>query len=80
MQIRGAEETDEPVTQVLALLSLENGLFLAAIALTYGMPLVIELGVFFDLLVGSLLMAVFVGRISDSFETINVDRLRSLRG
>ncbi|HMC60257.1 MAG TPA: hypothetical protein VKJ01_13790, partial [Candidatus Solibacter sp.] len=33
------------LTQVLALLSLENGLFLAAISLTYGMPLVVELGV-----------------------------------
>ena len=39
------------LTQVLALLSLENGLFLAAISLTYGMPLIVELGVFFDVLV-----------------------------
>jgi len=39
------------LTQVLALLSLENGLFLAAISLTYGMPLIVELGILFDVLV-----------------------------
>ena len=33
------------LTQVLALLTLENGVFLAAICLTYGMPLIVELGV-----------------------------------
>ena len=46
------------ISQVLALLSLENGLFLAAISLTYGMPVVVEAGLFFEVLVGS--VGVFV--------------------
>ena len=45
------------LTQVLALLSLENGLFLAAISLTYGMPLIVEFGVLFDVLVAVMVSA-----------------------
>lgn len=68
------------LTQVLALLSLENGLFLAAISLTYGMPLVVELGVFFDVLVAVLVLGILVYRIRESFESMDVSRLRRLRG
>jgi hydrogenase-4 component E len=46
--------------QVLALLSLENGLFLAAISLTYGMPLIVELGVLFDVLVSVIMLEILV--------------------
>ncbi len=53
------------LTQVLALLSLENGLFLAAISLTYGMPLIVELGVFFDVLVAVLVLGILVYRIRE---------------
>jgi hydrogenase-4 component E len=68
------------LTQVLALLSLENGLFLAAISLTYGMPLIVELGVFFDVLVAAMVLGILVYRIRESFESIDVSRLRRLRG
>jgi hydrogenase-4 component E len=68
------------LTQVLALLSLENGLFLAAISLTYGMPLIVELGVFFDVLVAVLVLGILVFRIRESFESMDVSKLRRLRG
>jgi hydrogenase-4 component E len=68
------------ITQVLALLSLENGLFLAAIALTYGMPLVVELGVFFDLLVGTMTLGILVYRIRETFDSMDVSKMRKLRG
>ena len=68
------------LTQVLALLSLENGLFLAAISLTYGMPLIVELGVFFDVLVAAMVLGILVYRIRETFESIDVSRLRRLRG
>jgi hydrogenase-4 component E len=68
------------LTQVLALLSLENGLFLAAISLTYGMPLIVELGVFFDVLVAAMVLGILVYRIRESFESMDVSRLRRLRG
>ncbi len=66
--------------QVLGLLVMENGIFLAALATTFGMPLVIEIGIFFDLLMGILIMGIFAFRIRDTFEHLDVSRLRRLRG
>ncbi len=68
------------LSQVLALLSLENGIFLAAISLTYGMPLVVELGIFFDVLVAVMLLGILVYRIGETFESTDVSKLRRLRG
>ena len=68
------------LTQVLALLALENGLFLAAISLTYGMPLIVEMGVLFDVLVAVMVLGILVFRIRESFESMDVSRLRRLRG
>ena len=67
------------VSQVIGFLVMENGLFLGATASAYGMPLIVELGVFLDVLLGFLVMQVFVYRIRETFETTDVDRLRSLR-
>jgi hydrogenase-4 component E len=66
--------------QVVGLLVLDNGIFLAALTTTFGMPLVIEIGVVFDLLMGVFLMGLFVFRIRDTFEHLDVSRLRRLRG
>jgi hydrogenase-4 component E len=66
--------------QMLGLLVLENGIFMAALITTFGMPLVIEIGIFFDILMGLLLMGIFTFRISDTFEHLDVSKLRRLRG
>jgi hydrogenase-4 component E len=66
--------------QIIGLLVLENGIFLAALTTTFGMPLVIEIGVFFDFLMGILIMGIFAFRIRDTFEHLDVTRLRRLRG
>lgn len=69
------------LTQVLALLTVENGVMLAAVALTtYGMPLVVEIGVFFDLLVAVMVLAILVFRIRETFASMDVEKLRSLKG
>lgn len=68
------------LTQVLGLLSLENGLFLATISLTYGMPLIVEVGILFDVLVGALLLAILIYRIRETFDSMDVSRLSRLRG
>ncbi len=69
------------ITQVLALLCAENGLFLAAISLTsYGMPLVVELGIFFDLFIAVMVLGILVFRIRATFATIDVDQLNRLKG
>jgi hydrogenase-4 component E len=66
--------------QVVGLLVLENGIFLAALITTFGMPLIIEIGISFDLLMGVFLMGLFVFRIRDTFDHLDVSKLRRLRG
>jgi hydrogenase-4 component E len=68
------------LTQVLALLSSENGIFLAAISLTYGMPMIVEIGIFFDVLVGAMVLAILVYRIRETFDSMDVSRLSRLKG
>jgi hydrogenase-4 component E len=68
------------LTQVLGLLCLENGILLAAISLTYGMPLIVEIGIFFDVLVAALLLAILIFRIRETFDSVDVSRLSRLRG
>ena len=70
----------QALAQVIGLVLLENAIFLAAVSLTYGMPLVVEMGVLLDLLVGTALLGMFVGRIEESFDTADTTRLTSLRG
>lgn len=68
------------LSQMAGLVTMENGVYLAALVATYGLPLAVELGVFFDLFVGLLLLGVFAYRINRTFDTINTDRLRALHG
>ncbi len=67
------------LSQVLGLLSLENGLFLAAISLTYGVPLIVELGILFDALVAVMILGILVFRIRETFDSMDVSKLRKLR-
>ncbi len=69
------------ISQVLALLTMENGVMLAAIALTtYGMPLVVELGIFFDVLVAVMILAILVYRIRETFASMDTSKLSQLKG
>src|ERR1700692_4584300 len=68
------------LTQVLGLLCVENGILLAAISLTYGMPLIVEIGIFFDVLVAALLLAILIFRIRETFDSMEVSLLSRLRG
>lgn len=68
------------INQVLGIIIMENGLFLSALAITGGMPLIIELGIFFDVLVGVLVMGAIAIKISDSFQSLDINHLRKLRG
>lgn len=68
------------VTQILALLSVENAVFLVALGATSGMPLVVELGISFDVIVAVLVLGILVHRIVDRFESMDVSRLSKLKG
>jgi len=66
------------ITQVVAFMSLENGLFFAALTATHGMPMVVELGIAFDVLVAAVIFGVFFFHIRDSIETLDIDQLNRL--
>jgi len=68
------------ITQILALLTVENAIFLVALGITSGMPLVVELGIFFDVILAVLVLGVLVRRIVDRFESMDVSRLSKLKG
>ena len=68
------------VMQVVGLVIVENAIFLSAVSLTYGMPLVVEMGVLLDVMVGVALLGFFVGRIEESFESADTTLLTSLKG
>jgi len=67
------------VTQILGFLMLENGIFLLALLATYGVPFIVEMGVFLDVLVAVLIMEVFVYHIKDNFDSIDVGELGKLK-
>lgn len=66
------------ITQVVAFMSLENGLFFAAISATHGMPMVVELGVAFDVLIAAVIFGIFFFHIRDSIESLDVGQLSRL--
>jgi len=66
--------------QLIGIVMMENGLFLCAIAINGGMPLILELGIFFDLLVGVLVMGIFTHRIRGTFDTLDTKVLNKLKG
>ncbi len=68
------------LTQILALLTIENAVFLVALGATSGMPLVVELGISFDVILAVLVLGVLVNRIVDRFESMDTSRLSNLRG
>ncbi len=68
------------ITQILALLTVENAVFLVAVGATPGMPFVVELGISFDVMLAVLTLGVLVHRIVDRFESMDVSRLSKLKG
>jgi hydrogenase-4 component E len=68
------------ITQILALLTVENAVFLVAVGVTPGMPLVVELGISFDVILAVLILGVLVHRIVGRFESMDVSRLSKLKG
>ncbi len=67
------------VTQIIGFMSLENGLVLAATG-AKGMPLVVEFSVAFSILIAFIVFGVFVFRIRERFDTVDVSALDRFRG
>lgn len=69
----------EALTHVIGFMEIENGLFFAAVTTTKGMPMVVELGVAFDVLVAAILFGVLFFHIRSNIDSLDIDRLNRLR-
>jgi hydrogenase-4 component E len=67
------------IPQVVGFLAMENGLFLAATSATYGMPMVVELGIALDVLVGVIILGVFFFQIRDQFDSLDIRHMEKLK-
>ena len=67
------------VPQVIGFLSMENGLFFAATSTTYGMPMVVELGIGLDVLVGTFIFGIFFFQIRETFDSLDITHLEKLK-
>ncbi|MDO8281516.1 MAG: formate hydrogenlyase [Thermodesulfovibrionia bacterium] len=67
------------VTQIIGFLAMENGLFFAATSATYGMPLVVELGVALDVLIAAFIFGIFFFHIHTTFDSLDVEQMERLK-
>jgi hydrogenase-4 membrane subunit HyfE len=67
------------VNQVIGFLVIENGIYLFSLTQTGGLPILVEMGVLLDLLVGIMIAGLLLHRIKKSFEHIDVTKLTGLR-
>jgi hydrogenase-4 component E len=67
------------IPQVIGFLAMENGLFFAATSATYGMPLVVELGIALDVLVGMFILGIFFFQIRETFDSLDLRHMEKLK-
>lgn len=68
------------IVQVLGILLIDNGIFLAGFFLTQGMPLLVEMGSMFDILVGIVITVILSKQMLENYHSLNVEHMRSLKG
>ena len=67
------------VPQVVGFLAMENGLLFAATSATYGMPMVVELGIALDVLIGALILGIFFFQIRETFDSLDLKHMERLK-
>jgi hydrogenase-4 component E len=67
------------VPQVIGFLAMENGLFFAATSATYGMPMVVELGIALDVLIGVLILGIFFFQVRGAFDSLDLRHMEKLK-
>jgi hydrogenase-4 component E len=67
------------ISQIIGFLVMENGIYLFALTQTHGMPMIVEMGILLDVLVGVMITGLLLFNIKKSFEHIDVTQLTDLR-
>ncbi|MFZ3102460.1 MAG: hydrogenase [Desulfitobacteriaceae bacterium] len=68
------------LVQVIGILLIDNGIFLAGFFLTKGMPLLVEMGAIFDILIGVVILMILSKRMLEDYDSLNVDHMKTLKG
>ena len=68
------------IGQMVGFLVIENGLFITAMFSTHGMPFVVDMGIFIDLITAVMVMGIMVLNINEKFDSIDINKLKNLRG
>jgi hydrogenase-4 component E len=68
------------IGQIVGFLVIENGLFVTALFSTNGMPFIVDLGIFIDIITAVLIMGIIVFKINEKFDSIDINKLKNLRG
>jgi hydrogenase-4 component E len=67
------------MTQIIGFLSMENGLLFSATNATYGMPMVVELAIALDVLIGAIIFGIFFFQIRETFESLDLKFFEKLK-
>ncbi|WP_298170792.1 formate hydrogenlyase [Acidithiobacillus sp.] len=67
------------ISQVVGFLAIDNGLFFAATSATLGMPMVVELGVALDALIGFVILGIFFFQMRETFDSMDLQHLEQIR-
>lgn len=67
------------ISQVVGFLAMDNGLFFAATSATLGMPMIVELGVALDALIGFVILGIFFFQMRETFDSMDLSHLERIR-
>ena len=68
------------IMQMIGLITMENGIYLLGLIMTEGLPLIIELGIFLDVLIAVVILVILTSRLRLSFRTTDTNVLDKLKG
>lgn len=68
------------VMQMIGMITMENGIYLFGLIMTEGLPLIIELGVFLDVLIAVVILVILTSRLRLSFQTTDTNVMQKLKG
>lgn len=68
------------IGMIVGFLVIENGLFVTTLFATHGMPFIVDMGIFIDLITAVMIMGIMVFKINDEFDSIDINNLRNLKG
>lgn len=70
----------QAILQTVGLITMENGIYLVGLSVTKGLPLIIEMGIFLDVLVAVLVLVILTYRLKLSFLSTDTSVLEELKG